>query len=52
MDENAVDNTIEYIARYCKSYKVTPEVAVTHRIVQEVNKYYKEKDEGVIKCEP
>lgn len=32
----------EYIERYCKSNNVTPEEAKSHKLVQEVVKYYEE----------
>ena len=48
---NAEDMCQAYIAKYCKQYKISPEEAKKHRIVQEymywVNKEY--NNESVLK---
>ena len=48
---NAEDMCKEYITKYCKQYKVSPEEAQKHKIVQEymywVNKEY--NNESVLK---
>ena len=48
--DSAEDKCKEYITKYCKQYKISPEEAKKHRIVQEymywVNKEY--NNESVI----
>lgn len=49
--DSAEDKCKEYITKYCKQYKISPEEAQKHKIVQEymdwVNKEY--NNESVIK---
>lgn len=35
----------EYVNRYCGKHNVTVEVAITHKIVQEVGKMYRKENE-------
>lgn len=35
-----------YVEKYSKSYQMTPDEAVKHKLVQEVEKYYKEEEEN------
>lgn len=41
METNSKDLD-EYIERYCKKHKITPEEARKHQLVKDVAKYYEE----------
>lgn len=34
------DNFREYLRKYCKSRNILPEVAIEHKIVQDMREYY------------
>lgn len=38
--ENGLKDLDEYLARYCKQYKVSIEEAVSHKVVQLVARHY------------
>ena len=40
---NATEDFCLYLERYCIKHKVTPEVAVEHAVVKEVEKFYEER---------
>ena len=41
---NVMKNFDDYVKRYAKENKISEEKALTHRIVQEVKKYYEAAD--------
>lgn len=47
-DETLKYDIDQYIERYCQKHKVTPEEAVTHKIVKEVINHYEIRFRGGI----
>lgn len=37
----------DFVLRYSKKHKITPDEAKTHALVREVKAYYEERDKGV-----
>lgn len=45
---NKCEDFKEYVDKYCRTYKISLHEALSHKLVQEVGKNYKEKMDRII----